>query len=78
MNYGKIAYMAYRDSSGGKSLVSGQPIPAWEELPLRIQESWKAAADAVEKAIQLPPTIEEAARRAFEDHVSGRQTQDHS
>jgi hypothetical protein len=43
----EIAYEAYRANSGGKSLVSGQPIPAFAELPEPIRAAWTAAADAV-------------------------------
>lgn len=42
-----IAYEAYRAHTGGKSLVSGAPIPEWSALPLPIQDAWLAAADAV-------------------------------
>ena len=77
MNFGKIAYMAYRECSGGKSLISGQPIPIWEELPLEIQRAWNAAADAVLLA-QAP--IRDAARKGFDESIeSGRkQTEDDS
>lgn len=44
---GETAYNAYRDYTGGKSLVSGQPIPEWANLPTVIQSAWNAAAAAV-------------------------------
>ncbi len=44
---GEIAYAAYRDYTGGKSLVSGQPIPEWADLPTVIQSAWNAAGEAV-------------------------------
>lgn len=47
ISFGKIAYDAYRDKSGGKSLVSGEPIPVWPELPETIRMAWEAAGDAV-------------------------------
>jgi hypothetical protein len=44
---GKLAYQAYCASTGGKSLVSGAALPAWERLSYEIREAWHAAADAV-------------------------------
>lgn len=43
----EIAYEAYRAHTGGKSLVSGAPIPQWSVLPLPIRDAWLAASDAV-------------------------------
>ena len=51
--FGRIAYEAYRDSTGGKSLVSGAPIPYWSKLPALIQNAWGAAANAVRSRILL-------------------------
>lgn len=45
---GKANYEGYRAASGGKSLVSGGPIPGWDRLPPEIQHAWDAGADAVE------------------------------
>ncbi len=45
--FGQIAYEAYYKSSGGKSLVSGVPLPAWEAQSARIRLAWEAAAQAV-------------------------------
>ena len=47
MKYGKVAYEAYFDYSEGKSLISGAPLPTWEEQVEGIKEAWVAAADAV-------------------------------
>lgn len=59
---GRAAYIAYREGSGGVSLISGDPLPAWEKLGTRLQSAWEASAsqvrtivldalvDAVEKA----------------------------
>lgn len=44
---GEIAYEAYRVSSNGKSLVSGQNIPSFANLSEPIQTAWQAAGDAV-------------------------------
>jgi hypothetical protein len=47
MNHGKIAYEAYVNKTGGKSLVSGDALPAWEVLSKNIQEAWDVASLAV-------------------------------
>jgi len=44
--YAKVAYEAYRAHTGGKSLVSGQPLPTWADLPEKIREAWVVAVDA--------------------------------
>lgn len=43
---GAAAYEAYRAQSGGKSLATGAPIPAWSALPPPIQAAWETAAAA--------------------------------
>ena len=48
---GKIAYEAYCENTGWKSLVSGATLPPWSELNLSIQVAWGAAASAVAKAV---------------------------
>ena len=50
-NYAAIAYEAYRNHTGGKSLATGQTIPEWHELREDIQLAWMSAADAVETEI---------------------------
>lgn len=44
---GHVAYDGYRNHTGGVSLISGQPIPEWNELKPEIKAAWEAAADAV-------------------------------
>jgi hypothetical protein len=44
--YGQTAYEAYRAEAGGVSLVTGAPLPDWEELKPEIQQAWVAAAAA--------------------------------
>lgn len=51
VNYGKLAYDAYCESSGGVSLVSGAKLPPWEELKPEIKTAWQAAADAIIGAV---------------------------
>lgn len=45
--YGQVAYLAYKDASDGKSLISGAPLPQWHEQRQEIRDAWDAAADAV-------------------------------
>jgi hypothetical protein len=45
--YAKIAYEAYRVETGFVSLVTGDQLPDWEELPLSIQNAWEVAVDAI-------------------------------
>lgn len=51
IDLGKVAYEAYCENSGGKSLISGAPLPVWADLKPEIQSAWKAAADAVAKQL---------------------------
>jgi len=48
--WGKVAYEAYFAASDGKSLISGSPLPVWEDQQARIQAAWNAAAQAVREA----------------------------
>lgn len=42
----QAAYEAYSAEAGGKPLVSGAVLPAWDELPGEIRAAWLAAAIA--------------------------------
>jgi hypothetical protein len=53
---GQTAYEAYRDQADGRSLVSGEPLPAWPQLNDDIREAWQAAALAV-VALAAPGVI---------------------
>lgn len=44
---GEIAYVGYFKASDGKSLVSGAPLPAWDEQEFPIRQAWNLAAMAV-------------------------------
>lgn len=46
-SYGQIAYEAYFSCAGGKSLVSGQSLPSWEQQKDEIKNCWEEAAGAV-------------------------------
>ncbi len=43
---GRAAYEAYAQTSDGKSLVSGAPLPSWDEQRPELREAWDAAARA--------------------------------
>lgn len=43
----KIAYDGYLSASGGKSLISGDKLPDFENLKQEIQDAWWAASEAV-------------------------------
>jgi hypothetical protein len=44
---GRAAYTAYCQTTGGRSAVTGDVLPAWEDQSPIIREAWRAAADAV-------------------------------
>ena len=44
---GQIAYEGYCGETGGKSLISGSPLPPFERLAEPIQDAWEAAARAL-------------------------------
>lgn len=44
---GKTAYDAYCKQTGGKSLISGAPLPPFEGLNQSIKDAWAAAAIGV-------------------------------
>jgi hypothetical protein len=46
-DYAEIAYKAYYDFSQGKSLISGLPLPKFNEQREDVQKAWEAAAKAV-------------------------------
>lgn len=45
--YGQIAYEAYSAHTDGRSLVSGDELPAWDEVGEDVQQAWVTAAWAV-------------------------------
>lgn len=44
---GRIAYAGYYAACGGKSLVSGQPIPDWDGQSAEIRRAWQSAGEFV-------------------------------
>ncbi len=49
-SYGEHGYEAYAESTGGKTF-DGRDMPAWKDLPDRIQEAWHAAGLAIRAAV---------------------------
>ncbi len=56
-NFGKLAYEAYCAKTGGKSLVSGAPLPTWDQQAEAIQDAWHAAAVAVLEYTKRNPLL---------------------
>lgn len=48
---GQIAYEAYCTSASWRSLVSGAPLPPWDEVRPDVKSAWDAAAHAVEHVV---------------------------
>lgn len=46
-SYGQIAYEAYCQKTNWISLVSGQRLPEWKDLPMTIRLAWQESAQAV-------------------------------
>lgn len=46
-SYGEAAYNGYKESIGGKSLISGTELPEWPELPEEVKTAWNEAAESV-------------------------------
>jgi hypothetical protein len=44
---GQVAYEAYCEKAGWKSLVTGAPLPTWSQQRPEISQAWEAAAAAV-------------------------------
>lgn len=44
---GEVAYVGYFKASGGKSLISGAGLPAWDEQAPEIRQAWNLGAMAV-------------------------------
>lgn len=46
---GRVAYEAYLKAMSGRSLVTGEPLPHWSQLPPENRAGWVAAARAAMK-----------------------------
>lgn len=47
MTIGQVAYEAYCNKTGWKSLATGADLPRWDKLHIEIQHAWEAAAEAL-------------------------------
>jgi len=43
----KLGYEAYSEYTGGRSAVTGDPLPQWHDLTPAIRNAWFAAASAI-------------------------------
>lgn len=57
-NIGKIAYDAYREKAGGRSLVTDDVLPFWEDLTPAVRDAWDAAAEAVSLFVGGPSVFQ--------------------
>ena len=48
--FGQSAYEGYFESCGGKSLISGAPLPTWDAQSVEIKLAWNRAAVAAIRA----------------------------
>lgn len=64
---GHIAYESYYESTGGRSLATGQRLPGWESLGPDAREAWMAVATEV---------AWEVARVALEAYNKGHDSTD--
>ncbi len=48
---GQIAYEAYCEHTGWRSLVSGAQLPDWGNLKSEIQSAWEAAAERLRETL---------------------------
>jgi len=47
MRMAKVGYESYAAYTGGKSAVTGDDLPTWEQLPGGVVNAWFAAADGM-------------------------------
>jgi hypothetical protein len=52
IDLGQVAYEAYCAATGGRSAVTGEPLPTWEDQAPTICAAWERAAEAVRRALQ--------------------------
>lgn len=43
----RAGYEGYKRATGGRSAVTGDPLPEWDALPDGVQNAWFAAAEAI-------------------------------
>lgn len=52
MRAAQAGYEAYAARAGWKSLVTGDPLPQWSQLPGSVANGWFAAATAVHASLK--------------------------
>lgn len=52
---GRIAYEAYCEKTGWKSLVTGADLPGWDLLKPEIRDAWNASAQAISDQLAPAP-----------------------
>lgn len=53
--HARIVYEEMRRGVNGKSPVSGETLPPWEELDAAVTDAWVAALQATEDFVAPPP-----------------------
>lgn len=48
---GQIAYEAYCENTGWRSLITGDRLPSWNQQDAALQSAWNVAALAVVKVM---------------------------
>lgn len=46
------AYAAYCSAAGGRSLITGQPLPKWDDLKPEVQSAWTCASEKVAQLVR--------------------------
>lgn len=74
MGSGIVAYEAYRKVAGGRSLVSGQKLPEFNELSAQMRLAWQAVEEAVYEEFELSTAASVAEKPVAEDPNQGHLT----
>lgn len=61
---GQLAYEGFSDRSGGKSVITSEPLPSWGAQIQAVKDSWEAAAAAVTRATNAEPPKPQADKTA--------------
>ena len=51
MQLARVAYEAYANHTGWKSLATGQGLPQWDQLSEAIKDAWNTSAECVAKKV---------------------------
>ncbi len=49
MDWAKVAYDAYCETTGWKSAITGADLPPFNKTPIAVQAAWSIAAEAVRR-----------------------------